>query len=81
MRFHPRLHLALIAAAVALAVLGARVGPAPFAAGGAAVLVLVAVAAHRWPLATLVGAALTTLADPVIVPRLLPGSFGTVRSG
>jgi putative inorganic carbon (HCO3(-)) transporter len=77
MRLHPALHMALLGAALAVAVLAAHVGPAPFAAGAVAVLVLVAVAAHRWPLATLVGAALSTLANPVIVPRLLPGGLGS----
>jgi len=76
-RLPPRLHLALLGLAAALAVAGAYVHFAAFVAGGLAVLALIAVAAHRWPLATLVGGALATLVDPVIVPRLLPGTLGT----
>ena len=45
--------------------------------GPVAVLVAVGYAAWRWPLPTLVGAALATLADPEITPRVLPGGFET----
>ena len=39
------------------------------------VAVATAVAARRWPMATLVAASLATLADPVILPALLPARF------
>ena len=39
-------------------------------------LILAAVAAHRWPAATLVSATLLTLADELITPRVLPADVG-----
>lgn len=38
-------------------------------------LVALAVAAHRWPWQTLVASAIATLADPIVVPRLLPSGI------
>jgi O-antigen ligase len=47
---------------------------------GAVGLILVAYAAHRWPRATLAIAAMGVLADPVLVPTVLPDSlsFGPI---
>jgi O-antigen ligase len=47
---------------------------------GLAALVLTAYAAHQWPLPTLVVSTLAVLADPVLLPSLLPDtiSFGPI---
>lgn len=42
---------------------------------GLAALVLTAYAAHRWPLPTLVVSTLAVLADPVLVPTVLPDTI------
>ena len=60
--------------AVALVVVGRTSVPA-FVILLAIVAVVTALAARRWPLVTLVTASLATLADPVIVPALLPEGF------
>ena len=60
--------------AVALVVIGRTSVPA-FVTLLGIVVVVTALAARRWPLATLVTASLATLADPVIVPGLLPEGF------
>ena len=62
--------------AAAVAVLGlVLVGPSSataFSVFAVVLLTLTAFAASRWPRATLVVAALTTLLDPVVAPRLAP---------
>ena len=64
--------LAILAAAAAW--LGAR-SEAAFWIASAGLLLLVAYAAFRWPRAVIVGAALTTLLDPVVAARVIPGSL------
>ena len=61
----------LLAATVA----GAHVSTPLFVAAGVTFLAVVGLGAWRWPLAVLVAGALSTLADPVIVPRLLPAVY------
>lgn len=61
--------------ATALAVVVPALAPTSVAAFTAVVflgLVITAHAARRWPLVTLVAASITTLADPVLAPHLLP---------
>ena len=67
--------VALLAILAAVAVwLGARSLAAFWIAAGG-LLLLVAYAAYRWPRAAIVGAALTTLLDPVVAARVIPGSL------
>lgn len=73
----PAAHLAAAAVAAAAAVGAAHVSIPLFVVVAAAGLAVVGHAAVRWPLATLVGGALATLADPVLVPRLLPPGVGS----
>ena len=70
-----RAFLAVAAALVLALVLAGRVSPPAFVAVLVVGLVAVAFAARRWPLATLVTAAVTTLADPELTPRILPQGF------
>jgi O-antigen ligase len=71
-------HLGMALVLLAMTVIGAHVAGRPFfVAAGIGFLVLVGTAAQRWPLATLVAGALATLADPVIVPRVLPDGLVT----
>lgn len=68
----------LAAAALLLAIAtaaGAWIALPIFAVAGAAFLGLVAYLAVRWPLATLVAAALAVLADPVVFNTLLPDTI------
>lgn len=74
-RIGPWSHLAVTLAALGVTVAGAHVAVALFVAAGVAFLVLVGIAAQRWPLATLVGGALATLADPRLVGRVLPAEM------
>ena len=70
-------HLVLAALLLAATVAGAHAAIPLFVAAGVAFLALVGSAARCWPLATLVGGALATLADPVLVPRVMPTGIGT----
>ncbi len=65
---------AAVLVAAGLVVLGSA-SVAAFVALLGLVAVVTAAAAIRWPLPTLVGASLATLADPVILPALLPPGF------
>jgi len=65
--------IALVALALAAAVSASAA--LPFAVLGALVLLGTAYAAYHWPRATIAGAVLTTLLDPAVAPRLLPGSL------
>jgi O-antigen ligase len=69
--------IAIVALSITVAIVVARLSPPAFAIAAAAVLVAVGFAAWRWPLATLVGATLATLADPEITPRILPSGVDT----
>jgi len=69
--------IAIVALSIVVAIVAARISPLAFAIAAAAVLVAVGYAAWRWPLATLVGATLATLADPQITPRILPAGVDT----
>ena len=75
-----RAFLVLLLGALVGAVALAHVSIPLFALVAVAWLALVGLAAHRWPLQTLVGGAIATLADPVLVPRFLPPEvvFGPV---
>lgn len=64
--------LAVLAAA--LVVLGFR-SEALFLVIGALLVLATAVSAHFWPRVTLVGAALVTLAEPAVTPRLIPSGL------
>lgn len=46
-----------------------------FAILAGAALLLTSYAAHRWPRATIVAAALVTLADPAVTPRIIPSEL------
>lgn len=65
--------VALVALALAAAMSASAA--VPFAVLAALVLLGAAYAAYHWPRATLAGAALTTLLDPVVAARLLPESL------
>lgn len=64
--------VAVLALSVAITALVARQSPVAFLIAAVAVLVAVGFSAWHWPLPTLVGAAVATLADPEITPRILP---------
>jgi len=70
-----RAFLAVVAALSLALVLAGRVSTPAFVAVLFVGLVAVAFAARRWPLSTLVTAAVTTLADPELTPRILPEGF------
>ena len=77
-RMVPRPEHGVVAATallVVLIVVVGRVSTPVFLILAAGTLALAAVCAHLWPRATLVGATLMTLADPVITPQLLPGAL------
>ncbi|HJP71906.1 MAG TPA: O-antigen ligase family protein [Candidatus Limnocylindria bacterium] len=77
LRSRPRDRLIIAAAAVvalALVLFGRSSAPVFLALLGMVALVT-AVAALRWPLGTLVVASLATLADPVLLPAILPRGF------
>ena len=76
-RFGPVTHLAVTLLLLAAAVIGAHVAIPLFVGFGVAFVVAVGLAAQRWALATLAGGALATLADPVIVPAVMPAGIGT----
>ena len=69
--------IAILALSVVVTVFVARLSEPAFFVAAAAVLVAVGFAAWRWPLPTLVGAAVATLADPEITPRILPDGVQT----
>ena len=69
--------IAILALSIIVAIVVGRLSPLAFAIAAAAVLVAVGFAAWRWPLATLVGATLATLADLEITPRILPTGIET----
>jgi putative inorganic carbon (hco3(-)) transporter len=73
----PAASLGLTLALLAATIVMAHVAIPLFVAFGIAFLVAVGLAAERWPLATLAAGALATLADPVLVPRLMPAGLGT----
>lgn len=65
--------LAIAIAALTIAMLGVgRVSVPLFAVTALVVLAAVGYAAHHWPRAAVVGAALVTLADPAVTPRFVP---------
>ena len=70
-----RAFVAVVAVLGLALVLAGRGSTAAFVAVLVAVLVAVAFAARRWPLPTLVAAAVTTLADLELTQRILPEGF------
>lgn len=75
LRIGPWTHLGLTLAALAATIAGAHVATPLFVGAGLAFLVLVGLAAQRWPLAALVAGALATLADPTLVARAMPAEM------
>jgi O-antigen ligase len=73
----PVVQVAVTLLLLVAAVVGAHIAIPLFVGFGLAFLVLIGLAAERWPLAVLVGGALATLADPVIVPAVMPAGLGT----
>jgi putative inorganic carbon (HCO3(-)) transporter len=70
-----RAFVAVVAVLGLALVLAGRVSTAAFGVVLVAVLLAVAFAARRWPLPTLVAAAVTTLADLQLTQRILPEGF------
>lgn len=73
----------LVALGMTVALLAARFSAPLFSAVALGGLLLAGYLAHRWPLPTLVAAAIVTLVDPVILPRFLPSGMdlGPIGAG
>jgi O-antigen ligase len=70
-----RLVLALLLLGLPVTVVLAHVSTPLFGVAALVWLALLGFAAHHWPLQTLIGGAIGTLADPVLVPRFMPAEL------